>query len=181
MRWLLDVLAILALAWWQRTRVSPVLRLVLGSGRPIGSRRARRPTEDVIAVLVSCADMEANVRRALSGRAILRFTTTWAELEQVIANSAPLAVFADPLADETGDAVGHLTRVCDEGRVPVILYTSLTPACPPKLLALSHHGICHVLFHRLDDGADRMNAVVDSVGWERPRDPPGHHPPLHAA
>jgi len=180
MRWLFDVVAIVVLAWWQRTRVWPALRLVVGSGHPIRARRARRPTKDVIAVLVSRPDMEDRVRCALSWRAVLRFTTTWAELEQVITQSAPLAVFADPLADETGDAEGHLARFCGEERVPVVLYTCLSVAVAPKLLALGRQGIRHVLFNRYDDGADRLNAVVDSGLWA-PRDPPGHHPPLQAA
>lgn len=176
MRWLFDVAAIVALVWWQRSRVWPALRLVHGSGDPVKARQAQRPSHDMIAILVSRADMEARVRWALSWRATLRFTKTWAELEHVITQAPPLAVFADPLADETGDPVGHLERFSRERHVPVVLYTDLTPQLASKLLRLGQAGIPYVMFSRVDDGADRFNAVVD---WNRVP-PPRDGPPLVA-
>ena len=84
---LLDLLVAVAWACWNRLRASqeehraralehqrPVLRLE--------TRRVKRfPT--VVAVLVSLPEMEHRVRRALGGRATLRFASTWAELQQV--------------------------------------------------------------------------------------------------
>jgi len=173
MRWVLDVAAIVAVAWWQRARVWPALRLVTGlagCGSP-----GRGPRPGVIAVLVSRADMEARVRWALGWRADLRFAKTWADLERVIGEAPPLAVFADPLADGTGDAMGHLTRLRRERGVPVVLYTTLTPITAKQLLALGQLGIRYLIFHQLDDGLERFNAVVD---WGRV--PPSDEPPLAA-
>ncbi len=174
MRWLFDVLAIVAVAVWQRARVWPALRLVTGS--TTAKAPAPRVASGVIAVLVSDPSMEARVRWALGWRATLCFTHTWAELEAVAARTPPLAVFADPLADATGDAEGHLARIGVEGRVPVILYTALTPAAAGKLLTLGQRGIRHVIFSRLDDSPERLNAVVD---WGRV--PPQTDPPWRAA
>ena len=177
MRWLLDVVAIAVWVWWQRTRVRPGLRLVRGSAAPAPTRRHGR-VDGVITVLVSRPDMEACVRWALGGRAVVRVTTTWAELEQVIIGTRPLAVFADPLADEAGDPDGHLARFCRDWHMPVVLYTTLTPNAAGHLLRLGQEGVCHVVFRRVDDGAERLKALVDSV---RPRHWPPPPPPLLVA
>jgi len=177
MRWLVDVVAIVAWIWWQRTRVRPGLRLLTDSAAPAHGRRRGR-VNGVITVLVSRRDMEARVRSALGGRAVVRVTTTWAELEQVITGTRPLAVFADPLADETGDPVGHLARFCRDWQMPIILYTTLTPDCAAHLIHLGQAGIRHVVFYRFDDNWERLNEVVDSG---RPPHSPPPPPPLLVA
>ena len=177
MRWLFDVIAIVALAWWQRARQWPGLRLVVGSGAP-GKAQRGGVGIGVIGVLVSRPEMEARVRWALGGRAVVRVTTSWTELEQVISGTRPLAVFADPLADETGDPEGHLARFSRDWQMPVILYTTLTPACASRLIHLGQAGIRHVVFDRFDDNAERLNAIVDSL---RPPHWPPPPPPLLVA
>ena len=132
----------------------------------------------VITVLVSRRDMEARVRSALGGRAVVRVTTTWAELEQVIAGTRPLAVFADPLADVPGDPVSHLARLCRDRQMPLILYSTLTPDCAAYLMQLGQLGIRHAVFHRFDDSAERLNQIVDSQGPPHsPPPPPPRSPP----
>ena len=173
---LLDLLVALAWACWNRLRVSqeehraralehqrPVLRLET-------RRVSRFPT--VVAVLVSQSGMEHRVRRALGGRATLRFASTWAELQQVVAYMAPSAIIADPAADWRGDPEQHLALFSDEWRLPVILYTTLTPQIAGVLLRLGAHRISHVIFHRLDDAPRRF---VDAIDWDR------GGPPLLAA
>ena len=173
MRWLFDVVAIAAWIWWRRTRVRPGLRLVTGSAAPAPGRRRGR-VNGVITVLVSRREMEARVRSALGRRAVVRVTTTWAELEQVITGTRPLAVFADPLADKTGDPEGHLARSCRDWKMPPILYTTLTPDCAAPLLHLGQAGIRHIVFHPFDDNWERLNAIVDS---QRPPHSPPPPPP----
>src|SRR5437016_9137627 len=165
---LLDLLVAVAWACWHRLRASqeeyraralehqrPVLRLE--------TRRVKRfPT--VVAVLVSLPEMEHRVRRALGGRATLRFASTWAELQQVVAHMAPSAIIADPAADWGGDPEQHLASFSDEWRLPVILYTTLTPHIAGVLLRLGAHRISHVIFHRLDDAPRRF---VDAIDWDR--------------
>jgi len=116
--------------------------------------------------------MEHRVRRALGGRATLRFASTWAELQQVVAHMAPPAIIADPAADWGGDPEQHLASFSDEWRLPVILYTTLTPHIAGVLLRLGAHRISHVIFHRLDDAPRRF---VDAIDWDR------GGPPLLAA
>jgi hypothetical protein len=119
--------------------------------------------------------MEARLLSALDRRAVVRVTTTWAELQQVIRGTRPLAVFADPLADETGDPDGHLVRFCRDWQMPVILYTTLTPDVAAHLLHLGQAGIRHILFHRFDDNWERLNEIVDSL--RPPHSPPRPPPP----
>jgi len=116
--------------------------------------------------------MEHRVLRALGGRATLRFASTWAELQHVVADMAPSAIVADPAADRRGDPEQHLALFSDEWRLPVILYTTLTPQIAGVLLRLGAHRISHVIFHRLDDAPRRF---VDAIDWDR------GGPPLLAA
>jgi hypothetical protein len=168
MRWLLDLIAIVACVLWQRAREPrhPTTRL-LGVGR---FKRG------VIAVLVSHLGMEDRLRRVLGERAALCFMKTWGELQDVVSCTNPLAVFADPLADETGNPNAHLEQICREARVPIILYTSLSPAVAGRLLALGQVGIRHLVFHQFDDNPERLKGVVD---WGR--GPPRNQPPLQVA
>ena len=173
---LLDLLVAVAWACWNRLRASqeehharalehqrPVLRL---------ETRQVKSLPTVVAVLVSETGMEDRVRRALGGRATLRFTSTWAELQQVVAYAAPSAIVADPAADWRGDPEQHLALFSDEWRLPVILYTTLTPQVAGVLLRLGVHRISHVIFRRLDDAPRRF---VDAIDWDR------GGPPLLAA
>src|SRR5213593_91990 len=102
----------------------------------------------------------------------LRLASTWAELQQVVAYMAPSAIVADPAADWRGDPVQHLALFSDEWRLPVILYTPLTPQSTGVLLRLGAHRISHVIFHRLDDAPYRFVYAID---WDR------SGPPLRAA
>src|SRR4029077_4440471 len=155
---LLDLLVDVAWACWNRLRASQDERRALEQERPVLRLETRRakgfPT--VVAVLVSQSGMEDRVRRALGGRATLRFASTWAELQQVVAYMAPFAIIADPAADWRGDPEQHLALFSDEWRLPVILYTTLTPQIAGVLLRLGAHRISHVIFHRLDDAPRRF-------------------------
>ena len=126
----------------------------------------------VVAVLVAQPEMEHQVRRALDGRANLRFASTWAELQQIVARVSPSAIIADPAADERGDPAPHLARFSHDWGIPVVLYTHLTPRSAGMLLQLGQTGIRHVIFRRLDDAPRRF---VDTIDWDR------SGPPLRAA
>jgi len=173
---LLDVLVAVAWACWNRLMASQEEHRAgaLEHQRPALRLETRQvkgfPT--VVAVLVSESGMEDRVRRALGGRATLRFASTWAELQQVVAYMAPSAIVADPAADWRGDPEQHLALFSDEWRLPVILDTALSPQIAGVLLRLCVHRISHVIFHRLDDAPRRF---VDASGWER------GGPPLRAA
>ena len=181
---LLDLLVALAWAWWDRLgalhderraaveQKRPVLRLETRRVLRLPPRRFEGFPVVVVAVLVSEPGMEHRVRRALGGRATLRFASTWAELQQVVAYMAPSAIVADPAADWRGDPEQHLSLFSDEWRLPVVLYTTLTPQITGVLLRLGAHRISHVIFHRLDDAPRRF---VDAIDWGR------GGPPLLAA
>ena len=180
----LDLMVAMAWAGWDRLRASqderracaierqrPVRRLETRRVMRLKRRVGRFPAA-VVAVLVSLPEMEHRVRRALGGRATLRFASTWAESQQVVAHMAPSAIIADPAADWGGDPEQHLASFSDEWRLPVILYTTLTPHIAGVLLRLGAHRISHVIFHRLDDAPRRF---VDAIDWDR------GGPPLLAA
>jgi hypothetical protein len=112
--------------------------------------------------------MAERLRLALGVPIQLYFTSTWDELEHVVARVLPGTVFADPAADRAGDPVGHLARLSRDRRVPLIRYTTLTPETVGTLLRLGGCGIRHVVFHRSDDDARRLEALCDSG----PREPP---------
>jgi len=173
---LLDLLVATAWACWNRLRASQEEHRAgaLEHRRPalrLETRQVKRfPT--VVAVLVSESGMEDRVRRALGGRATLRFASTWAELQRVVAYVAPSVIVADPAADWRGDPEQHLALFSDEWRLPVILYTTLTPQIAGVLLRLGAHRISRIIFHRLDDAPRRF---VDAIDWDR------GGPPLLAA
>ena len=182
---LLDLLVAVAWAWWDRLRAShdecramaverkrPLLRPETRRSMRLPPRRFHRTPTGVVAVLVSEPGMEDRLRRALGGRANLRFTSTWAELQQVVALVAPSAIVADPAADVRGDPERHLAWLSWQCRIPVILYTTLTPQRAELLLRLAVQRIRHVIFHRLDDAPRRF---LDAIDWDR------SGPPLQAA
>src|SRR5256885_10039472 len=97
-----------AMAWagWDRLRASQDERraCAIERQRPVRrleTRRVMRPKRRggrfpaaVVAVLLSLPEMEHPGRRALGGRATLRFASTLAELPQVVAYIAPPAGLA---------------------------------------------------------------------------------------
>ncbi len=127
---LLDLLVALAWAWWDRLgalhderraaveQKRPVLRLETRRVLRLPPRRFEGFPVVVVAVLVSEPGMEHRVRRALGGRATLRFASTWAELQQVVAYMAPSAIVADPLP--TGVEIPNNTS----------RYSQTSGACP---------------------------------------------------
>src|SRR5437879_63697 len=160
-----------AMAWagWDRLRASqderracaierqrPVRRLETRRVMRLKRRVGRFPAA-VVAVLVSLPEMEHRVRRALGGRATLRFASTWAELQQVVADMAPPAIIADPAADWGGDPEQHLASFSDEWRLPVILYTTLTPHIAGVLLRLGAH--------RIDRKSTRLNSSHRCISY----------------
>jgi len=169
-RWLLDLVVTLAFIYWHRSRERPALRLVPRSATPV--KRIVPARTGLVAVLVSRPAMEQRVLRALGEFTTLRFTKTWAELQEVVMRRPPSAILADPLADGSGDAQATLARFSHLWRIPVVLYTHLSPECAHILTGLGQSGIRHVIFWRFDDDADRF---VEVVPWER------DEPPLHAA
>ena len=153
-------------------RSLPVLRLetwrVLLAKTPrsmrVSPRRVRRVNKGVVTVLVPRPQMVERVRRALGACTSLWFTSTWAELQDVVARIAPSAIIADPLADESGDSARYLTQFSQEWRIPVVLYTRLTSRIAPMLLRLGQVGIHHVIFYQYDDAPPRFVAAFDWGG-----------------
>ena len=137
-------------------------------------RLVRLVNRGVVAVLVPQSHMAERVRRALGARTSLCFTSTWAELQDVVARVSPSAIIADPVADERGDPVRHLAQFSQGSRIPVVLYIRLTPATAAMLLRLGHAGIRDVIFYQYDDAPPRFAAAVDWGGG-------GNGPPLQAA
>jgi hypothetical protein len=195
---LLDVLLGLVWARRRRLREPPELRIETG-GTPVKVRRAGRVRKRV-AVLVSRPIMEIRVRAALGELTnVFLFTSTWAELRQVVDCGSPAAIFADPLADASGDPVRHLLEFAARGR-PVILYTHLGPQLQdifarlsleaqyaesrpatggssgealPKV-SLGRCGIAPILVHRFYDEPDQFVAAFAAVCE-------GSGPPFQAA
>ena len=153
-------------------REQPVKRLETRRVMRLTPRRVNGLPTIIVAVLVSELVMGHRVLRALAGRANLRFASTWAELQQIVARVSPCAIIADPAADEGGDPAGHLARFSHDWGIPVVLYTQLTPRSAGVLLQLGRAGIRHIVFYRYDDAPHRF---VDAIDWDR------SGPPLRAA
>jgi len=153
-------------------REQPVKRLETRRVMRLTPRRVKGFPTIIVAVLVSEPVMGHRVLRALGGRANLRFASTWAELQQIVARVSPCAIIADPAADEGGDPAGHLARFSHDWGIPVVLYTHLTPRSAGVLLRLGRAGIRHIVFYRYDDAPHRF---VDAIDWDR------SGPPLRAA
>ncbi len=174
---LLGALVGVAWAWrdWLTVWPDDWRARVLEQARPLprlDTGRIKRTPPIVVAALVAQSEMEDQVRRALDKRANLRFASTWAELQQIVARVSPSAIIADPVADERGDPARHLARFSHDWGIPVVLYTHLTPRSAGMLLQLGQAGIRHVIFRRLDDAPRRF---VDAIDWGR------NGPPLRAA
>jgi hypothetical protein len=130
----------------------------------------------VVAVLVSRPEMEWRIRRALVGRCAVRAASTWAELQYVVARSAPSAIIVDPAADADGGAERHLNQLSATARMPIVLYTVLTPQTAGMLLALGRLGIRDLILYRYDDKPERFVSICDRA--DRGDSAP---PPLRAA
>ena len=153
-------------------REQPVKRLETRRVMRLTPRRVNGFPTIIVAVLVSEPVMGHRVLRALGGRANLRFASTWADLQQIVARVSPCAIIADPAADEGGDPAGHLARFSHDWGIPVVLYTHLTPRSAGVLLQLGQAGIRHIVFYRYDDAPRRF---IDAIDWDR------GGPPLRAA
>jgi len=153
-------------------REQPVKRLETRRVMRLTPRRVNGLPTIIVAVLVSEPVMGHRVLRALAVRANLRFASTWAELQQIVARVSPCAIIADPAADEGGDPAGHLARFSHDWGIPVVLYTQLTLRSAGVLLQLGRAGIRHIVFYRYDDAPHRF---VDAIDWDR------SGPPLRAA
>jgi hypothetical protein len=135
--------------------------------RPRGKRLEKR----VVAVLVSVPEMEARVRAALGEQPNeLWFTSSWAELQAVVARANPIAIIADPQADASGDPERHLAELAVARPYSVILYTRLSPRTGAQLLNLGRAGIRNVIFCRLTGEQERFRVVVEAAarGWSGP-------------
>jgi len=156
---------VLRLAPW---RVMPVK-----TPRPmrVKPRRVRLVNTNAVAVLVSRSQMAERVRRAIGERTNLCCVSTWAELVQVVVRVAPSAIIADPCADESGDSARHLAWFSSGLRIPVVLYTCLTPRIAATLVRLGGSGIRHVIFYQYDDAPHRFAAALacESRGPSGPR------------
>jgi len=159
----------------------PVLRLetwrvmLAKSPRPMRVELRRvRVNKGVVAVLVPQSQMAERVRWALGACTSLCFTSTWAELKDVVARASPSAIIADPLADESGDPARHLAQFSQGWRIPVVLYARLTPPSAGMLLRLGQAGIHDVIFYQHDDAPPRFVAAFDWGGGR-------NGPPLQAA
>ena len=171
----LDVLIGVALTRRRRLSEPPDLRLEIGGVR--AKTRCYQPSQKrIVAVLLSRPEMQNRLRSAL-GELTNRFifTSTWADLLRVVDCESPDAIFADPLADPSGDPEHGLIKVAVVLHVPVILYTHLTPQLGDALLRLGRIGIRAIIVHRFDDEAARLVAAVDAVA------PPPSGPPSRAA
>ncbi|HEX4574085.1 MAG TPA: hypothetical protein VH158_03070 [Gemmatimonadales bacterium] len=128
-----------------------------------------------VAAIVSDREMEERVRRALHGRVQLRVASTWVELVHVVEWSPVTAILVDPLADSTRSPVEYIRGLRAE-RIPVVLYTSLTPRSAGILLSLGQLGIQHTIFYRYDDAPRRFLQALAPP-------PPDHGatPPLRSA
>ena len=164
MRWWLDVVTIAAWVWWERSRQPRPLPV-----KPLGVGRFRR---GVVVVFSSNPRIEVRTRLALGERTTLRFVRTWAELYEVVARTAPLTVFVDPLADRSEDPREHFARFAREWHFPIVVYTELVPQLAVMLLTMVYAGIRTILFARGDDDLDR---IVDAVPWDL------HEPPRRVA
>ncbi len=163
---------------WQGPSRPRTLRIVPFKRPVIPDRpRSLAPlTPGVVAVLVSRPEMAWRIRRALVGRRAVFVASTWAELQGVVACSAPSAIIADPAADAAGGAERHLNQLSAAARMPIVLYTVLTPRSAGMLLGLGRLAIRDLILYQHDDKPDRFVSICDRA--DRGDSAP---PPLPAA
>jgi hypothetical protein len=123
-------------------------------------RRVRLVNTSFVTVLVSESQMAERVRWAIGERTNLCYVSTWAELQHLVVRVTPSAIIADPCADESGDPARHLVGFASWLRIPVVLYTRLTPRAAAMLVRLGGAGIRHVIFYRYDDAPHRFAAAL---------------------
>jgi AraC-like DNA-binding protein len=114
-------------------------------------------------MLVLAAVTEAQLhrlRRAAAARFPLAHATTWdAALTTIRTRPVELAV-VDPLLAGVASATEiERLRVLFPS-LPLVLYTTLSPATARVLLSLGHGGIHHVVFSRYDDHPARLREVL---------------------
>ena len=100
------------------------------------------------------------LRRAIAARFPVVHASTWNDaLTAIRARPVELAVL-DPLLSGTASAheIERLRRLFPS--LPLILYTSLSPATAGVLLALGHVGIREVILFRHDDHPSRLRELL---------------------
>jgi hypothetical protein len=170
---LLDAGIAVAAVYRRRQSERWVLRLERGSAgsptRPAttGKRRQAARRRRVVAVLESLPAMQRRVRDAVGDLTYdLRFTSTWTELQEVVASVLPAAIVADPLADLGGDPETHLVELSQVRHIPILLHTQLTPACANVLLRLGRRDFRRVVIHPFGDDPKSLATALEAVAFE---------------
>ena len=108
------------------------------------------------------------LRVALAREHTLLSVPTWAELEGVVRDRPVDVVVLEPVPVTTDDLAPFLSLLRTHPAVPVIVYTSITPAAMRVTVELAQRGVHRVVFRGIDDAPTSIRAIMQDLsdaGW----------------
>ena len=85
----------------------------------------------------------------------------WGELARRLRREPADVLVVDPLA-EGGSRVPELAAIVEQQpSLPVVVYTTFSPAAARALVELAKHGVHQVIFHRFDDEPVRLRELIE--------------------
>jgi AraC-like DNA-binding protein len=101
------------------------------------------------------------LRRAAGARFSFVSAGQWGDVVDLICRQPIELVVVDPLlaGEPRSQEIERLRLLFPS--LPVLLYTTFTPALAPVLLSLGRQGVQEVVFCRLDDHPDRLRAALE--------------------
>lgn len=107
----------------------------------------------------------AHLRVVVASRAHrLHAVTQWAQADAIL-RSEPIGVaIVDPTMDggwEESEAIGTLTRRF--ASLPVVIYTTLTPAALKGVVGMARQGVSQLILYRFDDDPGRFLELLEQL------------------
>ena len=103
------------------------------------------------------------LRAALARDHTLVAVPTWGELPQVFRGRAVDVVVLEPAPLGPDELAPLLRLLASHPAVPVIVYTSVSPAAMRVTVELARRGVHHVVFRGIDDAPGRFRALMQDL------------------
>ena len=116
---------------------------------------------DVVALLPP--PLLSHLRIVLARDHVLSVAEDWAGVAALLGRRSVDALVVDPRGDD-GPALPALRLLRERHpMVPVVVYTTLTPATLRSVVELARRGVEHVVLHRFDDEPRRFAALLEQL------------------
>ena len=103
------------------------------------------------------------LRAALSREHTLVAVATWSDLGQVFRGRVVDVVVLEPAPVSPDELAPLLRLLASHPAVPVIVYTSVSPAAMRVTVELARRGVHHVVFRGIDDAPGRFRALMQDL------------------